>query len=233
MRFPSLQTLTVAVPLVPLLAGGFPSESSAQGVAWSGQAEVFFGRYSPDGKRAGVMAAGGSEGRVEMAPSLMFGGRLFFPVAGAPSRQLGQVSLGVRGLVVPGADLEIPGASGGIGTANHYEFLGTVSVGDFLAGGDSGINLRLNGLLGAGVGHTSYNLDPGVGWTEGDDSHTGLVLSAGVGGDLLLAPWLSLVAHTSWSWGIGNPDHGSVAERSFTAMGGLALRWPFRGGPNQ
>jgi hypothetical protein len=140
------------------------------------------------------------------------------------------VSLGVRGLVIPGADLELGGTSGRIGTADHYELLGTVSTGDFLSGDGGGINLRLNGLLGVGVGHTVHNLDPGAEWAEGDDSSTGVVLSAGLGGDFLLTSWASLVTYASYSWRMGVPDSGSVVERSFALTGGLALRWPFGGG---
>lgn len=229
MSSPSFRFLCVGVLLSPFLLAGLPIEVSAQYSVWSGQADVFAGWYSPHGKRDWVMGSAEMGGRAELSSSSLFGGRLFFPVSDTHRRNLGKVSLGLRGLIVPGAQLKPTDGSDGIGTADYYELLGTISTGDFLPTG-GGLNLRLNGMLGVGVGHTAYELDPGVGWSRGGRSATVPVLSLGVGGDIPLFPSLSLVTSASWTWSLTKPDQGSVTEKSFALVGGFALRWPFGGG---
>jgi hypothetical protein len=231
MKAPRIPCPILAITLASLLVGtSFPWVGHAQTISWTGQGDVLGGWYSPTGERAGVRGIGNVEGPVRMASSVAFAGRLFFPVMDTDSWYLGKVSLGARAIVVPGAELELVESSGEVGTADRFEFLGTVSIGDFLSPNATGINLRINGMVGFGFGHTAYHLDPGVDWTEGKQSVTGAVFNATLGGDVVLTPWMSLVAYGSWSWGKGTPGHGSVAERAFTALGGLAFRWPFRRG---
>ena len=213
--------------LVLLLAA--PPSASAQYSTWSGQAELYFGRFGPHGERAGLLGPLSSMAPVVMEDHLMVGGRLFFPVADTHRRNLGKISLGLRALMVSGADLKAVGYPGAVGTADHHELLGTVSIGDFLPTGE-GLNLRINGMLGVGIGYPSYGLDPGYLWEDGESSSTVPVISVGLGGDIPVTPWLSLMTSASMSWSLTKPDVGTTNERSLALVGGLALRWPFGGG---
>jgi hypothetical protein len=130
--------------------------------------------------------------------------------------------------VAPGADLRAVGYPGRVGTADHFELLGTVSVGDLMPVGQ-GLNLRMNGMIGAGIGHTSYSLAPGYLWEDGESSATVPVVSVGLGLDIPVKPWLSLMTSASMSWSLTKPDVGSATERSLALVGGLSLRWPFQG----
>lgn len=120
------------------------------------------------------------------------------------------------------------GYPGGVGTADHFELLGTVGVGNFMPVG-KGLNLRINGMLGVGIGHTSYSLDPGYLWEEGEGSSTVPVFGSGLGVDVPVKPWLSLVTSAGMSWSLSKPDVGTATERSLALVSGLSLRWPFQG----
>lgn len=218
--------LPMLISVVLLVAS--PHFASAQYSTWSGQAEFFLGRFGPHGERTGLSGPLSSMAPVVMKDRLLVGGRLFFPVADTHRRNLGKISLGFRGLMVPGADLKAVGYPGAVGTADYYELLGTASIGDFLAAG-KGLNLRINGMVGLGIGHTSYSLDPGYLWSDGEGSSTVPVIGTGLGVDIPVRPWLSLMTSVSMTWSLTKPDVGSATERSLALVGGLSLRWPFGG----
>lgn len=226
MSSPSFRAL-LSMPLLSLVSlVASPADAAAQYSTWSGQAELFAGRFAPHGERTGLSGPLSSMAPVVMKNSLLVGGRLFFPVADTHRHHLGKLSLGLRGIVVSGAELKAVGYLGGVGTADHFELLGTVSTGDFLPVG-GGLNLRLNGTAGVGIGHTSYSLDPGFLWEEGETSVTVPVVALGLGVDIPVTHWLSLMTSASVSWSLTKPDEGTATERSFALAGGLALRWPF------
>lgn len=228
MPSPSSHVVRLAPLLSLVLLSALPSSSSAQYSTWSGQAELFIGRFGPHGERTGLTGLVSSLAPVEMKSRWLLGGRVFFPVADTHRPNLGKLSLGIRGLVAPGADLKAAGYVGSVGNADYYELSGTVSIGNFLAAGD-GLNLLLNGMVGLGVAHTVYSLDPGFAWSEGEASSTVPVVSLGLGLDLPVTRWLSLMTSASMSWSLSKPDVGTATERSLALVGGLSLRWPFGG----
>jgi len=196
-----------------------PSHSLAQHPAWVTQLEgLLGGRFTFD-EVTQVVIDGGSATGVELKSGLVYGGRVLFPLASAPSPHLGKFYIGLDGLGAFGSDMTLAATDAVVGQADYYQVGAAVGVGKFISA--TPINLTLHGALGLGVAHTVFNPDEGVDLVQEGNSVTSFLVSATVGLDLYLARMLSVVTAASGNLGFRDPLDVSV-----TLLAGLALRLP-------
>lgn len=218
-RFFALGVLAISVNL------SSPGGLSAQQASWATQLEGHAGWLVPIGEATQVTDADGSVQGVKLSTSSAFGGRALFPVGKTLSWGLGgRLSLGIQGFVSQGAEMRSAIDDSVLGSADYYQVAGIVALPTFVDA--EPINGTINGNLGIGIGHTVYEPDTGFELSDGTSS-TALVLNAGLGIDFLVAPMVSLVTYAGANFGFG--DAG--VDMSFEFVGGLALRFPFDGGP--
>lgn len=196
-----------------------PSHSFAQHPAWVTQLEGLLGVRSSLKEVTQVSIDGGSATAVELKSGLAYGGRVLFPVAGAPSPHLGKTFIGLEGLGAFGADMKLADTDAVVGQADYYQVGAVVGMGKFISA--TPINLTLHGALGVGLAHTVFNPDDGVAVVEEGNSVTSFLTSATVGLDFYLGRMVSVVTSAGVNLGFRDPLDVSLAF-----LGGVALRLP-------